>query len=149
MIDVSDANDTSIEAIYQEDYKDNNQEDNEEREGVADATTPAASSSFHFPQNDEERQQYNTFIRDARKIVAQANNGTRRSKIIKATVSNRTPAKKETPPAISAEAIRIMDAWDSIFSRKCTRTENHIKAAELLIPCAPTRDDLSNIRKFC
>jgi len=119
-----------------------------EREEVADATAPAASSSFHFPQNDEERQQYNTFMRGARIEVSKANKGTRH-KTIKATISKRTPAKKETPPAISAEAIRIMDAWDSIFSRKCTRTENHIKAAELLVPCAPTRDDLSNIRKFC
>ncbi len=140
-IPTSNTNDYSTE-ITNRDY-------DTEREGVADATAPAASSSFHFPQNDEERQQYDDFMCNAHKEVAKANNGTRHSKTIKATISKRTPAKKETPPAISAEAIRIMDAWDSIFSRKCTRTENHIKAAELLVPCAPTRDDLSNIRKFC
>ncbi len=120
-----------------------------EREEGANAPTPAASSSFHFPQNDEERQQYDDFMCNARKEVDKANNGTRHSKTIKAIISKRKPAKKETPPAISAEAIRIMDDWDSIFPRKSARTENHIKAAELLVPCAPTRDDLSNIRKFC
>jgi len=66
------------------------------------------------------------------------------------------PVPKRTKPQSnimdtlpSEEARRIMNDWDSIFSRPCTRTENHIKAAELLVPCHPTKDDLSDIRKFC
>jgi len=148
MIDVSDANDRCIEAIYQEDYKDNNEEDNKEREGVAGATAPAQIHIVEISQDDEEKRR--AFMTYAHQRVAEANKKSRSSASsteVKPKVIKKPTAMAEKTP--SQEAIRIMDAWDSIFSRKCTRTENHIKAAELLVPCAPTRDDLNNIRKFC
>ncbi len=61
------------------------------------------------------------------------------------------PAKKkatQAEPEIPPEAVRIMDDWDSVLKKPVPRTQGHIDAAILLIPCNPTREELDAVRKW-
>lgn len=55
-----------------------------------------------------------------------------------------------TPPPVapgpSAEASRILDLWDSTFSRQQPRTAANIEAAQQLVPCQPTAEELKTCR---
>jgi len=134
---------SDIQETVQETVK----QETEEREEVANATAPAASSSFHFPQNDEERKQYDDFMCIAHEAVAKANKGTRHSKTIKVTVPKRPKQQPITMP-ISPEAQRILDDWQGIFKRAIVIHQTDIDAAERFVKANPTQEELRLIRAW-
>ena len=60
----------------------------------------------------------------------------------------RPKSEKPSEPEIAPEAVRIMDDWDSVLKKPVPRTQGHIDAAILLIPCNPTREELDAVRKW-